>query len=263
MVNVQQPRAGSIRKEFDVSKPKILLVDDTRLVLELEKSFLKFSEVEVLTAANGAEALEMIRKDPPNLVFMDMNMPVMDGLTACSTLKADPFLSDVPVVMLTTAGRDEDRLRAFQAGCDDYLTKPIDRREFLEKARRFAEAVDRREMRMPCHFPVLLLIGQSTAVAHAVDLSDGGVFLASHEKIPQHSQVKLAFYVPGGEALLMEVAGTVAWVNDETKRVKPSLPAGFGVEFVDLDEKGVVALKALLDLHGSSLSASEGAAPPP
>jgi two-component system, cell cycle response regulator len=230
-----------------VAKPKILLVDDTRLVLELEKSFLKLSHVEVLTAMNGAEALELIRKDPPDLIFMDMNMPLMDGLACCTELKADPFLCSIPVIMLTTAGREGDRERAQQAGCDDFLTKPIDRREFLEKARRYTDAVDRRDLRVPCQFPVIFLLGKTPIGAQAMDIGDGGVFLASHEPVRHGAPVKLALYLPEAKPTLRELTGKIAWINEDGKRVNPTLPPGFGVEFLDLEETERSALKHLVD----------------
>lgn len=237
-----------------MAKPRILLVDDTRLVLELEKSFLKVSNVEVQTAGNGAEALELIRKDPPDLIFMDMNMPELDGIACCATLKKDPFLREIPVVMLTTAGREGDRERALQAGCDDYLTKPIDRREFLEKARKYTEAVDRREIRIPCLFPVIYLMGKAPLSGHAMDIGDGGIFLASHEPVRKDARLKLVFYLPSAPPLLMELTGRVAWVNEEPKRLKPALPAGFGVEFLDLEERGDAALKAYVEAEAESLT---------
>jgi CheY-like chemotaxis protein len=230
-----------------VAKPKILLVDDTRLVLELEKSFLKLSHVDVLTAMNGVEALEMIRKDPPDLIFMDMNMPLMDGITCCTRLKADPFLCSIPVIMLTTAGREGDRERASQAGCDDFLTKPIDRREFLEKARRYTDAVDRRDLRIPCQFPAIFLLGQTPIGAQVVDIGDGGVFLASHDPARLDTLVSLALYLPERNPVLRELRGRIAWLNEDGKRVNPTLPSGFGVEFLDLDETERSALKHLVD----------------
>ena len=230
-----------------MTKAKILLVDDTRLVLELERSFLKLSHVDVLTANNGAEALESIRKDPPDLIFMDMHMPVLDGIACCTQLKADPFLCGIPVVMLTTAGREDDRERARAAGGDDFLTKPIDRREFLGMARKYTQDVDRRELRVPCLIPVLLLLGRTPVAAHAMDISDGGAFLASLEPLPQEKPLKLALYLPGTEPVLMEVKGRVAWTNEQDKRLNATLPPGFGVEFLDLEERQAVALKDFLD----------------
>ena len=230
-----------------MARPKILLVDDTRLVLELEKSFLKLSRVDVLTAMNGAEALELIRKDPPDLVFLDMNMPVMDGVACCTELKADPFLSSIPVIMLTTAGREGDRERAKEAGCDDFLTKPIDRREFLEMARRYTDAVDRRDLRIPCQFPAIFLLGHASIGAQIMDLGDGGVFLASHEPVRQDTPVRVALYLPAANPVLRELNGRIAWVNEDGKRVNPTLPPGFGVEFLDLEESDQSALKHLVD----------------
>ena len=216
-----------------MAKPKILLVDDTKLILELEKSFLKVSHVDVITAGDGVEALELVRKDPPDLVFMDVNMPLMDGITCCRLLKSDPFLSAVPVVMLTTAGNDEDRERARQAGCDDFLTKPVDRRLFLEMARKYTDAVDRRELRVPCQIPVLFLLNGSPVGAHALDIGDGGLFLASREEVCLNQELRLAFFLETAQAPLLELKGRVAWVNQEGKRVHPGLPTGFGVEFVE------------------------------
>jgi CheY-like chemotaxis protein len=230
-----------------VAKAKILLVDDTRLVLELEKSYLKLSHVEILTAGNGAEALELIRKEPPDLIFMDLNMPVMDGLTCCSELKADPFLCGIPLVMVTTAGRDGDRDAALKAGCDDFITKPIDRREFLELARKYTDEVDRRELRIPCLIPVIFLLGDSPVSAHAMDICDGGLFLASLEQVERDLALRLVLYLPAAKPLLLELNGRVAWVNEEGNRVKSELPPGFGVEFLGLKEHEVEALKAFVE----------------
>jgi CheY-like chemotaxis protein len=206
-----------------VAIPKILLVDDTRLVLELERSFLKLSHVEVLTAMNGVEALALIRKDPPDLIFMDMNMPEMDGVACCTALKADPFLSSIPVIMLTTAGREGDRERAAKAGCDNFLTKPIDRREFLDMARRYTDAVDRRDLRVPCQFPAIFLMGKSPVGAQVMDVGDGGVFIASHEPVRHGATVRLALYLPEPTPVLRELLGRIAWINVDGKRVNPTL----------------------------------------
>ena len=229
------------------TKAKIMLVDDTKLILELEKSFLKCSHVDIVTAGNGLEALELIRKDPPDLVFMDFNMPVMDGISCCALLKADPFLCGIPVVMLTTAGNDEDRARAAQAGCDDFLTKPVDRRLFLEMAHKYTASVERREQRVPCQIPLLFLLDGAPVGAHALDIGDGGLFVASRETVPLHQKMRLAFYLETARLPLFEVQGRVAWVNGEGSRVHKGLPAGFGVELVELEPWQADELKGFVE----------------
>lgn len=238
-----------LNRRSGVANPKILLVDDTRLILELEKSFLKFSHVDVVTACNGVEALEMIRKDPPDLIFMDMNMPAMDGIACCTFLKADPFFSGIPVVMLTTAGKEDDRERARKAGCDNFLTKPIDRRMFLEMAHRYTDAVDRRDLRVACQLPVLFLAGKSPVGAYLLDISDGGAFVATREQVPQSQKLRMALYLETDRPALLEIKGRVAWLNEEGKRVHSGLPVGFGVEFLELEDKERTALKDFLAAH--------------
>jgi two-component system, cell cycle response regulator len=237
-----------------MKKPKILLVDDTKLILELEKSYLKLSEVDVITAGNGREALEVIKKDPPDLIFMDLNMPEMDGISCLAQLKKDPFYCDIPIVMLTTEGNEHDRERAAQAGCNGYLTKPIDRREFLAMARKFTVAVDRRQLRVSCQIPVLVLDGSTPLDGHTLDISDGGVYLVSEHRVRQDARLRMALYLPGKAPFLMEVNARVAWTNSDGHRVKPALPVGFGVEFHNLDERQTAALEAFLDAEAASRS---------
>lgn len=231
-----------------VAKPKIMLVDDTRLILELEKSFLKFSHVEVTTAGNGVEALELIRKNPPDLIFMDINMPFMDGVACCTTLKADPFLCGIPVIMLTTAGKEDDRERARSAGCDNFLTKPVNRRVFLEMARRYTDAVERRDLRVPCQLPVVFLLGKTPVGGNLLDISDGGAFVATREQVQLSQSVRLALYLEADQPALLELTGRVAWVNEDGERVHATLPCGFGVEFLELEDKEEAALRSYLDL---------------
>jgi two-component system alkaline phosphatase synthesis response regulator PhoP len=79
----------------------------------------------VLLASNGAEALEIARKERPQLVFLDMMMPKMDGITACREIKADPATRDTHIIMLTAMAQYSDRRAAAEAGADGYMTKPF------------------------------------------------------------------------------------------------------------------------------------------
>lgn len=108
----------------------ILVVDDEeRVALTIERSLRQ--EYQVRVAHNGPDALKIARREKPDLVILDINMPGMDGLQVCKELRYDPILKSVPILFLTARGRVEDKIDGFEAGADDYLTKPFDVRELL------------------------------------------------------------------------------------------------------------------------------------
>ncbi|MBI5507757.1 MAG: response regulator [Deltaproteobacteria bacterium] len=111
----------------------ILIVDDTETVLMFERTLLRNRGFEIRVARNGALALQEVEKSRPDLILLDIMMPELDGVETCRRLKADPATRDIPVLMVTTKGESAMVERAFQAGCNDYLTKPIDHLELLSK----------------------------------------------------------------------------------------------------------------------------------
>lgn len=107
----------------------IVIVDDEihiRILLEETLDELADQGVEIHLASNGAEALEVIRRQRPRLVFLDVMMPILNGYDVCTQLRADPELQGMKIVMLTAKGQDLDRQRGLSVGADDYITKPFD-----------------------------------------------------------------------------------------------------------------------------------------
>ena len=116
---------------------KLLIVDDEphiRLLLEQTLEELEDYDVEILTATNGLEALEMIEREKPNLVFLDVMMPKMNGYDVCKKVKGELGMTDVYIIMLTAKGQEFDRSRGKDMGADIYMTKPFDPDEILEKS---------------------------------------------------------------------------------------------------------------------------------
>ena len=101
---------------------KILVVDDENLLVKGIRFNLQNDGYEVITGSNGLEALEAARTDKPDLIVLDVMMPQMDGLTACSKIRE---FSNVPIILLTAKTEDMDKLMGFEYGADDYLTKPF------------------------------------------------------------------------------------------------------------------------------------------
>ena len=117
---------------------KILIVDDEphlRMLIQQTLEDLEDEGVELLTATNGEEALETIRTEEPNLVFLDVMMPKKNGFDVCDAVKNELGLTHVHIVLLTAKGQEFDRLRGQQVGANLYMTKPFDPDALLEKAR--------------------------------------------------------------------------------------------------------------------------------
>lgn len=113
----------------------ILLVEDHDMAREIMQRRLEREGYRVETAQTGKESLEKIRKISPDLVLMDMSMPMIDGWEATRRIKADPELKRIPVMALTANAIEGDRERCLAAGCDDYETKPVDFDRLLKKIR--------------------------------------------------------------------------------------------------------------------------------
>jgi two-component system phosphate regulon response regulator PhoB len=112
---------------------KILLVDDDDMVRELVAATLKGGSYQLLQAADGGKGLALARETKPDLIFLDVNMPVMDGVSVCEALKADPQTQGISVIMLTALGQDVDKERARRAGANGYFTKPFSPLNLLRK----------------------------------------------------------------------------------------------------------------------------------
>ncbi len=115
---------------------KILAVDDEKHILRLVQINLEKAGYEVATGSNGQEALDKTRDFMPDLIVMDVMMPIMDGFEALQKLKEDPFTSDIPVIMLTAKAQDADVFHGWQSGADLYLTKPFNPLELLTFVKR-------------------------------------------------------------------------------------------------------------------------------
>lgn len=112
---------------------KILLVEDNEMNRDMLSRRLVLRGHEVVIAEDGCMALEMVLRECPDLVLMDMGLPVMDGWEATRRLKVDARTASVPVIALTAHAMADDRMRALEAGCDDFDTKPIDLDRLLGK----------------------------------------------------------------------------------------------------------------------------------
>ncbi len=114
---------------------KILVVDDEPVLVETIDYNLKQAGYQVITAADGASALEAARRETPDLIILDIMLPEMDGLEVCRQLRRESNTATTPIMMLTAKGDEIDKVVGLEVGADDYVTKPFGRRELLARIR--------------------------------------------------------------------------------------------------------------------------------
>lgn len=120
--------------------PKVLLIEDNEMNSDMLSRRLRRQGYDVVLARDGAEGLAAVAAEKPDVVLMDMSLPVLDGWEATRRLKAAPETRSVPVIALTAHAMAADREKATAAGCDDYQTKPIELPALLEKIERLTRS---------------------------------------------------------------------------------------------------------------------------
>jgi len=113
--------------------PTVLVVDDNQQNLELLQVYLEDVDCQSIPACDGPEALDIIAKEPPDLILLDVMMPKMSGFEVCRRIKNDPKTSDIPVIMVTALNEFGDIERAIDSGTDDFLSKPVNKLELLTR----------------------------------------------------------------------------------------------------------------------------------
>ena len=114
---------------------KILLVDDEPDIIEILRYNLSQEGYEVYSAKDGKSAIKKAEKEIPNLIIMDVMMPHMDGIETCSIIRKNPIFNDTIIMFLTARGEDYSHVAAYDAGADDYITKPVKPKVFLSKVK--------------------------------------------------------------------------------------------------------------------------------
>jgi len=118
-----------------MTRKKILVVDDSKTALLMESMILRKGHYDLVTAGDGAEAVQKAVAELPDLILMDVVMPKMTGFEACRELRSREATKAIPIIMVTTRGEAANVETGFGSGCTDYVTKPIDGLELLSKVR--------------------------------------------------------------------------------------------------------------------------------
>jgi uncharacterized protein (TIGR02266 family) len=226
-----------------MEKKKILLVDDVQLFLEQEKTFFNRELFDLLLANSGVEALAIIREERPDLVFIDLHMPEMDGDKCCRIIKSDQELHKIPVIMVTSGVNEEDFERSWQAGCDDIIVKPINRLYFMAITKKYLNIQFRKTPRHIARLRMHFGTNQETLLTeYCINVSTGGVFIETENLLPVDTILAVEFILPQNvETIRCE--GRVAWVNRPELVVNPNLPVGMGLQFINIGANDMNAIR--------------------
>ncbi len=216
----------------------ILLVDEVRLFVELEKSFLEDAGHRVVTASSAEEAMVRLSETEPELLLVDLYMKGIDGVEVCRRLRSHPRWKSLPIIIVTAAGKDDEVRRGLAAGCDDYITKPIQKNVLVEKVHRLLGAVRARTAdRKPLCLAVHVRSPKESFDATARDLSRNGIFVCSQTRLPPGTPVKLTLNLEQGRKLT---------VMGKVKRLQDGPDGGMGIYFIRPEEQGQALLDELL-----------------
>lgn len=196
-----------------IMPPKILIVDDEPDIIEFIKYLLEREEYLVDTASNGTEAILKSRNFKPDLILMDVMMPIMDGIEACRQIKAHPESKNVFVIFLTARSEEYSEIAGFEAGADDYINKPVKPRVLLSRIR----AILKRG-KNPDYEQTVLTIGDLI-----IDRTSYSVSINNNKLVLPKKEFDLLFLLatkPGKvftrEKILSEVWGDDVFVVDRT-----------------------------------------------
>ena len=224
----------------------ILIVDDWQLFLEMIEDIFRREQVTILKAKCGPEAVEVIRKERPDLVFMDLFMTGGNGDDACREVKDDPALQATTIVMVTSSDNPGDLERCQQAGCDALIRKPFTREELRDVSRKFIKFPEWSGKRARIKTRVKYgMTPEELGEGILTDISVGGIYLETENVLPIGSKFQLEFR-PAQHLDFIRCTGRVAWNGRKSGRQQEGAFPGMGIEFVDIKKLDLLTIQALV-----------------
>jgi CheY-like chemotaxis protein len=218
---------------------KVLIVDDVSSVLDLETSFLKRTDCSVFKATNGLEALRIAKSEKPDIIFLDLEMPVMNGIECCRFIRTDVDLKETPIVIVTASSKEEE---CYRVGCSSYLRKPIDEDIFLTEIKKFIPIQVRKDERFYISLPANVTFKGTKTAGTVINISRSGLFLQSNEPFGIASKVTIEFSLPDRKDKIKTKAIIVRIVSGQSTDSK-----GFGLSFFEISEKHQAAIDSFLE----------------
>jgi len=225
-----------------MDKKTVLLVDDVKLFLKLEETFFKRAGCKVLTADSGAEAIKIAQEKKPDIILLDYYMPDLKGDEVCKKLKSAAQTQKIPIIIVSTSMKKEDVEACMQAGCDDYLTKPIQPETVLTRAAQLIGLSHRLHRRLAVNFRLEGEFPPLTFTGFSKNLSLGGILIEAEQKLKEGDRLRLWLPILEDKSMI-EIPGQVVRWEQDVKRSKYL----YGIRFLEMNAKTAQALEEYLD----------------
>jgi CheY-like chemotaxis protein len=181
---------------------KILLVDDAKVFLEVERTLFLRTGAQIYTATTGAEALRLAFSERPDIILLDLVLPDITGDKVCMQIKGNPATSGIPIIMVTTISKEEEMERCRRAGCEDYVTKPINYSEMLGKVAQMLRIPHRVPRRVLVRMEINADKGPQVLYGSSVDLSVTGMLIECAHVLRVGDSMAVRFFLPGRNEIM-------------------------------------------------------------
>lgn len=202
----------------------LLIVDDMKTFLDLEKAFLRRADCRILTAATGLEAIRVAQAEQPDLIVLDIQMPELNGIEATRILKANRLTAAIPIVIFSSTTRKDE---AMAAGAQEFVSKPVDEERFPETIQKYVPLKFRKDERRTLDTPARFSRDQEHGEGRLTDISISGCFLVTDTPLWVGDSLRLFFSLP-----MPQVAKEI---QAEAMVVRKAAH-GFGLGFTDISE---------------------------
>lgn len=225
---------------------KVLLVDDVKLFLELEKAILSKRNLQIFTASSGHEAIEIHKRERVDLILCDLYMPGMDGDELCRIIRSDGTLKNVSIVMVTTSASEEDIERCKKAGANDYIAKPLKPIELLNKLNAYFSVAMRANTRVFVRLKVEGTAGGSSEVfiGTTLNISSSGFLIETARIFALGDTASFSLAIPDRAAQIYAKGEVVRKAGGAQPKMNY-----YGINLIDLKEEDKQAIEAYVKQH--------------
>jgi len=219
---------------------KVLIVDPSKTFGHFLRYVLLRLGYNAAHVVSAGEALEIVEKTPPSLITSETHMKGMDGMEFCRKIKAQRRVPDIPVAIVSVDGTAETRLLARQAGCSEYITKPVTFRtihDLMERHLSFSS--QRQHLRARMSLRVIVSDGERESEMRSATMSEGGMYLCTDNPAEIGSRLGIKLFLPGFRSPI-SLSSEVIY---SMKKDGPDIAAGMGVKFIGADENTITLLR--------------------